>query len=57
MKVYRHKVGTPVTEDELIFEEPDHRFFVDVSKTKDNVMYLFLIIITLINCYSFYRNL
>lgn len=34
--VYRHKIGTPTTEDECIFEEADERFYVFLSKTKNN---------------------
>ncbi|KAL6046344.1 Prolyl endopeptidase [Balamuthia mandrillaris] len=34
-RVYRHRLGTDTSEDQLIYEEPDHAFFVDVGKTKD----------------------
>ncbi len=31
--VYRHKIGSPQEEDELIYEEADNGFFVNVGKT------------------------
>eukprot|EP00052_Salpingoeca_macrocollata_P028213 m.271375 g.271375 ORF g.271375 m.271375 type:complete len:716 (-) comp22836_c2_seq5:273-2420(-) len=34
--VWAHRLGTPQSEDQLVFEEPDERFFVDVQKTKDD---------------------
>ncbi|KAL6053420.1 Prolyl endopeptidase, variant 2 [Balamuthia mandrillaris] len=34
-RVYRHRLGTDTAEDQLIYEEPDHAFFVGVGKTKD----------------------
>ena len=34
-KVWRHEIGHDRLKDELIFEEKDARFFVDVSCTKD----------------------
>ncbi|XP_028410328.1 prolyl endopeptidase-like isoform X2 [Dendronephthya gigantea] len=34
-KTWRHKIGEIPSKDELIFEENDARFFVDVSCTKD----------------------
>jgi oligopeptidase B len=34
-RVHRHVLGTPVTEDQVVFEEPDERFYVSLSKTKD----------------------
>lgn len=35
-QVYRHKIGTPVEEDQLVFEELDERYYVFIGKTKDN---------------------
>ncbi|MEZ5804219.1 MAG: S9 family peptidase [Rhizobiaceae bacterium] len=35
-KVFLHKVGTPASEDRLIFEETDPGFFVSVGGTRDN---------------------
>lgn len=32
--VWRHKVGTPVSEDERVFYEPDERFWVGVDATR-----------------------
>jgi oligopeptidase B len=32
-RVYLHKLGTEQTDDTLVFEEPDERFFVDVEKS------------------------
>jgi len=34
-KVYKHRVGTEPESDQLIFEEKDERFFLDVTRTKD----------------------
>jgi oligopeptidase B len=33
-KVYYHRVGTPQSEDELVFHEPDARFWVGVGRTR-----------------------
>ncbi len=33
-KVWRHRLGTPQSEDELVFEEPDGRYFVGVGRTR-----------------------
>ena len=33
-QVWRHQLGTPVENDQLIFEETDERFFVAVSSTR-----------------------
>ena len=33
-KVFAHRLGTPVADDQLIFEESDARFFVGVGKTQ-----------------------
>ncbi|MEM1180483.1 MAG: S9 family peptidase [Acidobacteriota bacterium] len=33
-RVYRHRLGTASTEDELIFEELDERFFLSLEKTR-----------------------
>ncbi|XP_070578159.1 prolyl endopeptidase-like [Ptychodera flava] len=34
-QVWKHKVGTKVSQDELIYREHNDRFFVDISHTKD----------------------
>jgi oligopeptidase B len=34
-RVHRHVLGTAVAADEVVFEEPDERFYVEISKTKD----------------------
>jgi oligopeptidase B len=34
LKVFRHVVGTPATEDRLVYEEKDEGFFVGVGKTQ-----------------------
>lgn len=34
-RVYRHKLYTDPEMDEMVYEESDERFFVDISKTKD----------------------
>jgi oligopeptidase B len=33
-QVWRHLVGTPASEDRVVFAEPDERFWVDVSLTR-----------------------
>jgi len=33
-RIYRHKVGTPSSEDVLVYEEEDEQFYAYVSKTK-----------------------
>ena len=39
-KVWRHRLGTPVAADELLFHETDERFWVDLDKTKDRRLLL-----------------
>jgi oligopeptidase B len=33
-RVWRHLIGTPAARDEIVFEEPDERFFVNISLTR-----------------------
>ena len=33
-RVWRHRIGTPTSDDVMMFEEPDERFFVGVSATR-----------------------
>ena len=33
-RVWRHAVGTPATDDVVVFEEPDERFWVGVELTR-----------------------
>lgn len=33
-KVWRHRLGTPQSDDELVFHEPDGRYFVGVGRTR-----------------------
>ncbi|HDT12570.1 MAG TPA: S9 family peptidase, partial [Candidatus Marinimicrobia bacterium] len=40
-RVYRHVLGTSASEDELVYEDTDLAFFVDVSRSKDKA-YLFI---------------
>ncbi|NJK35015.1 MAG: S9 family peptidase [Oscillatoriales cyanobacterium SM2_2_1] len=40
-RIYRHHLGTPVTADELLYEETDSQFFIGVSKSNDD-RYIFL---------------
>lgn len=35
-QVYRHTLGTPVSEDELVFEELDEEYYVGIYKGRDN---------------------
>ncbi|GAA4128725.1 S9 family peptidase [Nocardioides fonticola] len=34
--VWRHRLGTPQSDDELVFHEPDARFFVGVGRTRSD---------------------
>jgi oligopeptidase B len=34
-RVYRHIVGTPVDSDELLLEEPDMKYYLSVSRSRD----------------------
>jgi oligopeptidase B len=40
-KLWRHKLGTPRSDDVLVYTEPDSRFWLDISKTRSNA-YLIL---------------
>ncbi len=35
-KVWRHRLGTDTSEDELVFSEPDERFWVSVGRTRSD---------------------
>ncbi|WP_283598793.1 S9 family peptidase [Photobacterium phosphoreum] len=35
-QVYRHRLGTPQADDQLIFEENDQTFYTSIGKSKDN---------------------
>jgi oligopeptidase B len=35
-QVWRHKIGSEATEDVMVFEEPDERFFVGVDRTRSD---------------------
>jgi oligopeptidase B len=35
-KVFRHRIGTSVMDDALVYEEPDPGFFVNIGKTQSN---------------------
>jgi len=35
-QVWRHRVGTPESEDIKVFEEPDERFFVGIDRTRSD---------------------
>jgi oligopeptidase B len=39
-QVRRHRIGTPATADEIVFEEPDERFFVDLWRSRDGAWVL-----------------
>lgn len=39
-QLWRHRLGTPTTEDVMVFEEPDERFFLGVGKSKDGTLVL-----------------
>lgn len=34
-RIFRHRVGTPASEDVLVYDEPDSGFYVSVSETSD----------------------
>ncbi len=36
-QVWQHKMGTPVEQDSLIFHETDERFFLSITRTKDDM--------------------
>jgi len=40
-RVHRHVLGTPIATDQIVFEEPDERFYVEISKSKDK-KYVFI---------------
>lgn len=40
-QVWRHRLGRPVAEDELVWQEDDERFFLGVGATKDDRLLLF----------------
>ena len=35
-QVYRHKLGTPQTDDVLVYEEDDHSFYLSLDKSRDD---------------------
>ncbi len=35
-EVWRHRIGSPTTEDELVFREEDERFFIDIARTRSD---------------------
>ncbi|MGO9910745.1 MAG: S9 family peptidase [Acidimicrobiales bacterium] len=37
-QVWRHRIGTPTSEDAKVFEEEDERFFLGVGTTKDGAL-------------------
>jgi oligopeptidase B len=37
-QVWRHRIGTPTSEDEKVFEEEDERYFLGVGTTKDGAL-------------------
>lgn len=39
-QLWRHRLGTPATGDELVHEEPDERFHLGVDRTKDGTFIL-----------------
>ena len=41
-KIYRHKLGSPVSQDELIFEEKDDRFTCSIGTSSDEKFYFIL---------------
>ena len=41
-KIYRHKLGSPVSQDELIFEEKDEKFTCGIGTSSDEKFYFIL---------------
>ncbi|WP_372873075.1 S9 family peptidase [Shewanella sp.] len=39
-QVFRHKLGTPQSEDVLVYEEADDSFFIDLGKSRDGSLIL-----------------
>ncbi|MDX2212105.1 MAG: S9 family peptidase [Oculatellaceae cyanobacterium bins.114] len=39
-KLFRHRVGTPATEDVLVYHEPDESYFLDIGKTRSEAYLL-----------------
>ncbi|HMC52494.1 MAG TPA: S9 family peptidase [Acidimicrobiales bacterium] len=39
-QLWRHRLGTDAAEDELVYQEDDEHFFVEVSRTKDDAYVL-----------------
>ncbi len=39
-KIYRHRLGSPVSDDVLVYEEKDNTFYASIGKTKDNAYLL-----------------
>lgn len=35
-QIWRHRLGSSAADDELVFEEPDERFFCSIGRTKDD---------------------
>ena len=35
-EVYRHKIGTAQTDDVLVYQEDDHRFYISLDKSRDD---------------------
>ena len=41
-KIYRHKLGSPISQDELIFEEKDEKFTCGIGTSSDEKFYFIL---------------
>ena len=41
-KIYRHKLGSPISQDELIFEEKDEKFTCGIATSSDEKFYFIL---------------
>lgn len=37
-RVYRHRLGTPATQDELVYEEKDHSYYMQLGRSKSDRM-------------------
>ncbi len=42
-QIWRHRLGTDAQDDQLVFEEPDERFYLDVSSTRSEQWIVFSI--------------
>ncbi len=54
-QVYRHRLGTPVTSDQMVYEDKDETYYVGVSKTKSRAYIMIQSSQTMATEYSYVR--